>query len=67
MQAGSDTMTSKTAELWFAGKRMDPERKLSSYVGSNEKTKVVIILQEEGDPRPRRERVRNLGQSSACL
>ena len=36
---------------------MDPTRKLSYYVGSNEKTKVVVILQEQGDPRPMRERV----------
>ena len=50
-------MSVGTAELWFAGKRMDLNQKLAVYVGSNEKTKVVVALQELGDPRPQREKV----------
>ena len=50
-------MSPSSAELWFAGRKMDLTRKLSAYVGSNEKTKLVVVLQEQGDPRPLRERV----------
>jgi hypothetical protein len=41
-QAGSDNdpLQMSDAELWFASKRLLPDRKLSQYVGKNEKTKV---------------------------
>ena len=34
----------KTASLWFSNKRLMPDKKLSEYFGSNEKSKVTVKL-----------------------
>ena len=45
------------AQLWFCGKEMYSGKKLSDYVGTNEKTKVIVKLQKRGDGAPGREPV----------
>lgn len=50
-------MLPEDTELWFAGKRMDCTQQLSKYVGANEKTTIIVSMQERGDPRPQREKV----------
>mmetsp|Transcript_40772 Transcript_40772/g.130108 ORF Transcript_40772/g.130108 Transcript_40772/m.130108 type:complete len:133 (+) Transcript_40772:3-401(+) len=43
------------SQLWWAGKQMMPENKLSAHLGKNEKTKVVAKLQKKGGGAPARE------------
>ena len=43
------------AELWFATKNMGRDKKLSDYLGNNEKTKVVVKLTKVGSGPPGRE------------
>ena len=46
---GADILDAQTAQLWWAGKQMIPENKLSDHVGRNEKTKIVAKLQKKGE------------------
>jgi hypothetical protein len=48
-------MDPETSTLWFAGKQLLPEKKMSDHVGRNERTKVVIKLQRKGAGAPQRE------------
>merc|ERR1712176_456127 len=43
------------AVMWFAGKEMQPGKIVSDYLGKNEKTKVVIKLQNRASGAPVRE------------
>ena len=47
----------EATEVWFAGKVLQRGKLLRDHVGSNEKTKVIVKLQEQGDLRPSREPV----------
>ena len=53
-----------TAELWFAGKQLKRGKLLLDHFGRNEKTKVVVKLQEAGMGRPLREPVRSFTEST---
>ena len=46
-----------TTEMWFAGKNMQRNKTLQEYAGSNEKTRIVVKLQEAGAIKPSREPV----------
>ena len=48
--------------MWFAGKRMDKSLPISYYSGGNEKSKIIVKLQERGDIRPAREPVSFVSQ-----
>lgn len=48
-------MDLQLAQLWFSGKELIRGRKLKDFLGSNEKTKVVVKLQKRGSGRPGRE------------
>lgn len=54
-QFGSDDLEAEGAQLWFAGKQMANEKKLSDYLGRHEKTKAVVKLQKKGSGAPSRE------------
>jgi hypothetical protein len=41
--------------LWWANKELQWEKKLKDYVGSNEKTKIVVKIQKRGQGAPLRE------------
>jgi hypothetical protein len=45
------------AQLWFSGKEMCRGKTLSFYLGRNEKTKVIVKLQKQGQGPPGREPV----------
>jgi hypothetical protein len=45
------------AALWFAGKQLQPEKKLADYLGRNENTRAVVKLQKKGQGPPAREPV----------
>lgn len=47
----------KTA-MWFAGKKLDGSKMLQHYLGTNEKTTIIVKLQTAGDIKPSREPVR---------
>ncbi|EFJ46517.1 hypothetical protein VOLCADRAFT_62351, partial [Volvox carteri f. nagariensis] len=53
----ADDIPLDLATLWFAGKQMLPEKKLSDYLGRHEKTKAVVKLQKKGQGAPAREPV----------
>jgi hypothetical protein len=54
-QFAAEEMDPATAQLWFAGKQMLPEKQLKDYVGRHEKTKVVVKLTGKGGGAPSRE------------
>lgn len=54
-QYANDELDPETSTLWFAGKSMQPEKKLSDHLGRNERTKVVVKLQKKGSGAPARE------------
>lgn len=49
-----------TSTLWFAGKQLQPEKKLIDYLGRNENTRAVVKLQKKGSGPPAREPVSQL-------
>lgn len=49
-----------TVEIWFAGRILQRGKLLNDYVGTNEKTRIVVKLQEAGDIKPSREPVGDL-------
>ncbi|PNH11745.1 hypothetical protein TSOC_001423 [Tetrabaena socialis] len=51
----ADDLPADVASLWFAGKQMLPEKKLSEYLGRHEKTKAVVKLHKKGQGAPSRE------------
>lgn len=57
LQYAADELPPDQATLWFAGKQMLPDKKLSEYVGRHEKTKAVVKLQKKGQGAPAREPV----------
>jgi hypothetical protein len=58
LQYGTDDIDGGDAMLWFAGKQMIEENKLSVHVGRHENTKAVVKLQKKGQGAPSREPVR---------
>lgn len=50
-------MEEDSAQLWWAGKVFAREKKLSDYLGKNEKTTIVAKLQKKGQGAPAREPV----------
>ncbi|KAM7343452.1 cilia- and flagella-associated protein 298 [Cochliomyia hominivorax] len=56
-QASKEVIEPSKAQLWFAGRLILQEKKLSEYVGNNDKTKVVVKLNTLGEGRPQREPV----------
>lgn len=56
-QASQEVIEPAKAQIWFAGKQMRPDQKLSDYIGMNEKCKVIIKLQKSGEGAPSREPV----------
>ena len=57
MQYGTDDLDAQAATLWFAGKMMIPENKLSVHTGRHENTKAIVRLQKLGQGAPAREPV----------
>ncbi|CAN0227244.1 unnamed protein product [Lampetra fluviatilis] len=55
MQAGLQVIDETEAQLWWAGKHLQSDKKLSDYIGKNEKTKIVIKIQKRGQGAPARE------------
>ena len=51
------TRSPESIEMWFAGKRMEKDKTIDKYAGRNEKSKIIVKLQEHGDIRPTREPV----------
>ncbi|XP_043491679.1 cilia- and flagella-associated protein 298-like isoform X2 [Polistes fuscatus] len=54
-QASLEVMDINFAQLWFSGKEMIQGKKLKDFLGSNEKTKVIVKLQKRGTGMPGRE------------
>ncbi|KAK0162156.1 hypothetical protein PV327_008517 [Microctonus hyperodae] len=54
-QASLEVIEIQMSQLWFSGKEMIREKMLKDYLGSNEKTKVIVKLQKRGSGRPARE------------
>nr|XP_002127537.1 cilia- and flagella-associated protein 298-like [Ciona intestinalis] len=56
-QASLSVIPADQGSLWWAAKEMQLNKKLSDYVGKNEKTKIVVKLQKRGTGPPGREPV----------
>ncbi|KAM4795484.1 cilia- and flagella-associated protein 298-A [Rhinophrynus dorsalis] len=56
-QAGQMVIKEPDAQLWWAGKELQRNKKLSDYVGKNEKTKIIVKIQKRGQGAPAREPV----------
>ncbi|XP_037930711.1 cilia- and flagella-associated protein 298-like [Teleopsis dalmanni] len=56
-QASKEVIEPSKAQLWFAGRQVLPDKKLSDYMGTNDKTKVVVKLNSIGEGPPGREPV----------
>ncbi|XP_043669045.1 cilia- and flagella-associated protein 298-like isoform X2 [Vespula pensylvanica] len=54
-QASLEVIDISLAQLWFSGKEMIQGKKLKNFLGSNEKTKVIVKLQKRGAGMPGRE------------
>ncbi|KAH8365607.1 hypothetical protein KR093_002514 [Drosophila rubida] len=56
-QASKEVIEPSKAQMWFAGRQVLPGKKLNEYLGSNDKTKVVVKLNQLGEGPPGREQV----------
>lgn len=54
-QASRDVVEPTKAQLWFAGRQLIDDKRLSDYVGTNEKCKVIMKLVRCGEGAPGRE------------
>lgn len=54
---GTDDLELDKAQLWWAGKELTKGKKLSDFVGKNEKSKVIVKMQHKGSGAPVREPV----------
>ncbi|KAK9865940.1 hypothetical protein WJX84_010576 [Apatococcus fuscideae] len=50
-----DDLDARDAEVWFAGKQLQPGNRISVHAGKQEKTKLVVRLQKAGQSAPQRE------------
>jgi hypothetical protein len=57
LQFGGVDLDPETATLWFAGKQLQPDKKLSDFLGRHENTRAVVKLQKKGAGPPAREPV----------
>lgn len=55
LQSDPDAMDINNAQLWWAGKRLECGKKLESYIGKNEKTKIIVKLEKSDQGPPSRE------------
>ncbi|CAF0861911.1 unnamed protein product [Brachionus calyciflorus] len=55
--AGQEVIPFSEATIWFSGKEMQSAKKLSDYLGKNEKSKVIVKIQKKGKGAPSREPV----------
>lgn len=67
LQYGTDDIEADSASLWFAGKMMIPENKLSVHTGRHENTKAIVKLQKKGQGAPSREPVSSSEMPSVHL
>ncbi|XP_065370128.1 cilia- and flagella-associated protein 298 [Calliphora vicina] len=56
-QASKEVIEPSKAQLWFAGRLIMYDKKLSQFIGNNDKTKVVVKLNTLGEGIPSREPV----------
>ena len=56
-QAFLEIIPGDEASIWFSGKEMQANKKLSDYLGKNEKSKVIVKIQKKGKGAPGREPV----------
>lgn len=46
LQASLQVIPEKEAQLWWAAKELNRDKKLQDYIGKNEKTKIVVKIQK---------------------
>jgi len=52
---GTDDLEEEKAQLWWAGKELAKGKHLKDYVGTNEKSKIIVKMQHKGSGAPVRE------------
>lgn len=66
-QDGKMVLDPALSQLWFASKELQCDKKLSDYIGTNEKTKVIIKVQRRGHGAPAREPALTPEQQKALM
>lgn len=66
-QAGKLVLDAGMTQLWFAGKELQCDKTLKHYLGSNDKTKVIIKVQRRGGGAPAREPQLSLEQQKTLM
>jgi len=66
-QASKEVLDGNATSIWWASKEMAPEKTLETYIGRNEKTKIIVKLQKSGAGAPQREPVMNEDQQKALM
>jgi len=66
-QAALEVIELENSSLWWAGKELTREKKLSDFIGKNEKTKVICKLQKKGQGAPARESIVNENEQKAMM
>lgn len=66
-QAALEVIELENASLWWAGKEFSKGKKLSDFIGKNEKTKVICKLQKKGHGAPAREAIVNENEQKAMM
>lgn len=51
----SKMLNLENTDIWWAGKELSREKKLADYIGTNEKTKIIVKIQKRGQGAPVRE------------
>jgi len=66
-QASKEVLDEDSTAIWWASKEMLHDKILETYIGRNEKTKIVVKLQKKGAGAPAREPVMNEEQQKALM
>jgi hypothetical protein len=57
LQFGGVDLDPEATTLWFAGKQLQPDKRLADYLGRNDSTRAIVKLQKKGLGAPAREPV----------
>lgn len=66
-QAQNEVIECQESQLWFCGKELLIEKKLSDYAGNNDKSKLIIKIQKRGSGVPGREPVMTEEEKKALM
>lgn len=66
-QASKEVLDENASSIWWASKEMALDKTLETYIGRNEKTKIIVKLQKSGGSAPQREPVMKEDEQKALM